>query len=47
MVRAAACSALGTISRSTPLVRLASILSASKSPDSVKSHSKSPTWYSW
>ena len=47
IVLASACSALGTISRSTPFVSVASILSASKSPDSVKSHSKSPTWYSW
>src|SRR5829696_2536296 len=47
MVLASACSALGTVSRSTPFVRLASILSESKSPDSVKSHAKSPTWYSW
>src|SRR5829696_3145645 len=47
MVLASACSALGMVSRSTPFARLASILSASKSPDSVKSHSKSPTWYSW
>jgi hypothetical protein len=47
IVLAAACSALGTVNRSTPFVRLASILSASKSPDSVKSHSKSPIWYSW
>src|SRR5215211_7427154 len=47
MVLASACSALGTVSRSTPFVRLASILSESKSPDNVNSHSKSPTWYSW
>src|SRR5688572_189294 len=47
IVLAAACSALGTVNRSTPFVRLASTLSASKSPDSVKSHAKSPIWYSW
>src|SRR5688572_5428909 len=33
IVLASACSALGTISRSTPFVSVASILSASKSPD--------------
>ena len=47
IVLASACSTLGIVSRSTPFARLASIFSASKSPESVKSHSKSPIWYSW
>src|SRR3954466_10708954 len=47
MVRAAGCYERGIVRRSTPSLKRASIRSGSKSPESVNSHCKSPTWYSW